>query len=119
MRQIKVTNFQGKQFEGDWNEKVYPSKVQGRPELHRIYVGGTEIHITDEELQRITNDIQDSKEANEEANMRMIVNLFEGLTDENKRKIVNTLMKKYIETKDIDKQMNLFDLLDKWIAIAK
>jgi hypothetical protein len=119
MRRITVTSYNGQKFEGDWNEKVYPSKIQGKPELHRIYVNNTEIHITDEELQKITNDIQNSKEANEEANMRMIIKLFEGLADDNKRRIVNALMKKYIETKDIDKQMDLYVMLDKWVEITK
>lgn len=38
MKTIKVINFKGDVYEGDWNEKVYSSKIERHPELHRIYI---------------------------------------------------------------------------------
>lgn len=54
MKTIKVINFKGDAYEGDWNEKVYSSKIEGHPELHRIYINNDSIHITQDEYMRIT-----------------------------------------------------------------
>lgn len=54
MKTIKVTNFKGDVYEGDWNEKIYSSKIEGHPELHRIYINNVPIHITQDEYMRIT-----------------------------------------------------------------
>lgn len=53
MRTVKVTNFKGTEYEGAWNEKTYSSKVEGQPELIRIYLSNEEIHITEEEYSKL------------------------------------------------------------------
>lgn len=55
MRTIKVKNYRGNEYNGEWNEKIYSSKIQEYPELLRIYVNNNCIHITPEEYKRITN----------------------------------------------------------------
>ena len=40
MKKISVKNFKGEEFEGMWNEKTYSSKIDGRPDLYRIYLDG-------------------------------------------------------------------------------
>ena len=44
MKKISVKNFKGEEFEGMWNEKTYSSKIDGRPDLYRIYLDGESIH---------------------------------------------------------------------------
>jgi hypothetical protein len=118
MREITVKNFQGKEFTGKWNGKTYPSKIEGRPDLHRIYVDDMAIHITDEELERIVNEIQSAENKNEETTMQLIMKMFDGLTDENKRKIVNALMSQYTEKKRYDlsdeQKTKIFEVRIKW-----
>jgi hypothetical protein len=118
MREITVKNFQGKEFTGKWNGKTYPSKIEGRPELHRIYIDDTAVHITDEELNRIVNEIQGAENKNEETTMQLIMKMFDGLTDENKRKIVNALMSQYTEKKRYDlsdeQKTKIFEARVKW-----
>ena len=45
MKKISVKNFKGEEFEGMWNEKTYSSKIDGRPDLYRIYLDGESIHV--------------------------------------------------------------------------
>lgn len=52
---ITVTDHQGQECSGQWNGKTYKSKVEDREELYRIYLDKKEIHITYEELDRLTN----------------------------------------------------------------
>jgi len=40
-----------------WNVKYYESKIPGRPELNRIYIDEEEIHVTQEELQKVLREI--------------------------------------------------------------
>lgn len=56
MKNIEVKNFKGTTYSGSWNGKSYSSKIEGREELHRIYLDGDPIHITDEELKRIQDE---------------------------------------------------------------
>lgn len=65
MKNIEVTNFNGKKYEGSWNEKTYKSNVSNRPDLYRIYVDEQPIHITEEEYNRLVA-------GNEEAEKRML-----------------------------------------------
>lgn len=53
MKNIEVTNFNGKKYKGSWNEKTYKSNVSNRPDLYRIYVDEQPIHITEEEYSRL------------------------------------------------------------------
>lgn len=50
---ITTTNYKGKKFSGKWNEKVYASQIDDRPELKRIYIDNERIHITEEEYARL------------------------------------------------------------------
>lgn len=65
MKNIEVTNFNGKKYEGSWNEKTYKSNVSNRPDLYRIYVDEQPIHITEEEYNRLVT-------GNEEAEKRIL-----------------------------------------------
>ena len=59
MKHINVVNYKGTQYSGSWNGKAYSSKVEGREDLHRIYVDNDPIHITNEELKRLQSDDAD------------------------------------------------------------
>lgn len=59
MKNITVLNYKGQEFTGSWNGKAYSSKVEGRDDLHRIYVESNPIHIEDAELKRLQS--EDSK----------------------------------------------------------
>jgi hypothetical protein len=65
MKNIEVTDFNGKKYEGSWNEKTYKSKVSDRPELYRIYVNEQPIHITEVEYNCLVT-------CNEEVKKRML-----------------------------------------------
>ena len=54
MKNITVKNYQGKEFSGNWNEKVYSSKIDGRSDLLRIYINNEAVHITEEEHTKIS-----------------------------------------------------------------
>lgn len=56
MKKISVVNYKGTQYSGEWNGKSYSSKIEGRDELHRIYVDNDPVHITDEELKRLQDE---------------------------------------------------------------
>ena len=56
MKNITVLNYKGQEFTGSWNGKAYSSKVDGRDDLHRIYVDSNPIHIEDSELKRLQSE---------------------------------------------------------------
>lgn len=56
MKNITVLNYKGQEFTGSWNGKAYSSKVEGREDLHRIYVDSNPIHIEDTELKRLQSE---------------------------------------------------------------
>jgi len=60
MKNITVKNFQGNEYTGKWNEKVYSSKIAGREDLLRIYVDNQAMHITKEEYKKISDNIERS-----------------------------------------------------------
>lgn len=74
MKEITVTNYKGNVYTGKWNEKTYSSKIDGMPELFRIYIDGNAIHITKEELSKIADDI---KKIENNARLEDIDNFFE------------------------------------------
>ena len=57
MKNISVSDFKGEFFSGEWNEKTYSSQISGKENLYRIYVSNELIHITRQELEKITFDI--------------------------------------------------------------
>ena len=73
---ITTTNYKGKKFNGKWNEKVYASQIDDRPELKRIYIDNERIHITEEEYaqmrQRIYRELLAEKDAIMEAVRRQL-----------------------------------------------
>lgn len=56
MKNITVSNYKGQEFTGSWNGKAYSSKIDGRDDLHRIYVDSNPIHIEDAELKRLQSE---------------------------------------------------------------
>ena len=58
MKNISVVSFDGKNIDGLWNEKVYSCKIEGRNDLIRIYVNNKEVHITQDEFNRISDNIK-------------------------------------------------------------
>ena len=62
MKNITVLNFKGESFSGEWNEKTYSSQISGKEDLYRIYVSNEPIHITRQELEKITSDINKNDE---------------------------------------------------------
>ena len=65
-RNVKVIDYEGTKYSGHWNGKNYPSQIEGRDDLHRIYVENVPIHITAGELKKLQSD--------EVARGKMIVN---------------------------------------------
>lgn len=49
MINVKVKNYKGKEYTGIWNGKTYSSSIDGAPELRRIYVDNSPLHITETE----------------------------------------------------------------------
>lgn len=62
MKNISVSDFKGEFFSGEWNEKTYSSQISGKENLYRIYVSNELIHITRQELEKITSDINKNDE---------------------------------------------------------
>lgn len=52
MEKIKIIDYNGTEKQGSWNGKVYPSKIENS---YRIYIDNTEVLISLEEANRITN----------------------------------------------------------------
>lgn len=55
-RNVKVIDYKGTKYSGHWNGKNYPSQIEGRDDLHRIYVENAPIHITAGELKKLQSD---------------------------------------------------------------
>ena len=55
-RNVKVIDYKGTKYSGHWNGKRYPSQIEGRDDLHRIYVENTPVHITAGELKKLQAD---------------------------------------------------------------
>lgn len=88
MKKISVKNYKGTEFEGAWNEKTYSSKIDGRPDLYRIYINNESVHIEKEELEKIVDDIKTEekkrKEKDNAAKLEKIEALLNELSYENK-----------------------------------
>ena len=88
MKNISVRNYKGTEFEGAWNEKTYSSKIDGRPDLYRIYVDNESVHIEKEELAKIVDDIKTEekkrKERDNAAKLEKIEAMLGELSYENK-----------------------------------
>ena len=88
MKKISVKNYKGTEFEGEWNEKTYSSKIDGRPDLYRIYISNESVHIEKEELAKIVDDIKAEekkrKEKDNAAKLEKIEAMLGELSYENK-----------------------------------
>ena len=56
MKRIEVVNYKGEKYSGLWNGKSYSSKIDGHPELCRIYLDNDPVHVTSEELKRLQDE---------------------------------------------------------------
>ena len=74
-----------------WNEKTYSSKIDGRPDLYRIYLDGESIHVEKKELEKIVVDIKveekKQRERENTAKLEKIEALVSELSYENKIKL--------------------------------
>lgn len=52
MKNLKIVDYNGKEIEGNWNGKIYPSKIEN---TKRIYINNAEVIITNTEADKITN----------------------------------------------------------------
>lgn len=57
---VKINNYKGNEFEGDWNEKFYESNLDDKT-LFRVYINNRPYHITKEEKERILEKISTNK----------------------------------------------------------
>lgn len=56
MKRIDVVNYKGEKYSGLWNGKSYSSKIDGHPELCRIYLDNDPVHVASEELKRLQDE---------------------------------------------------------------
>lgn len=49
---ITVVDHEGTEQQGKWNGKVYSSKIDGKPELARIYLDNKEVHVDKDILEK-------------------------------------------------------------------
>lgn len=95
MKNIKVTDYLGKEFEGNWNEKFYSSKIEG---TKRIYVDNVEVLIKNEDVEKIGNV--------EKANRQVADNYFSKLNTQEREEVL-----KYMSInlqKEYKKEDNLY-----------
>lgn len=75
MKNITVVDYNGITYEGEWNGKTYTSQVLGREDLYRMYVSNEAIHITKEELKKISDDVERSDKEISDGILKMIMRL--------------------------------------------
>lgn len=101
MKKVTVSNFKGQEFSGDWNEKTYSSRINGCPELHRIYINSEQIHITEEELSNITENLESIKseqKKQQSLNAKMRAKeLFNQMTDEDSYELAESIIYKFLQ----------------------
>lgn len=107
MQEIKIVNYEGKEYTGIWNERTYTSKIACKPELRRIYVNNEEIHITEEEYKKILGDSLAAKQLINVENKNHIKQCVDKLSVRDKLEILTYLMndKKINELCYIDKEI--------------
>ena len=101
MKNITIKNYKGAEFSGDWNGKTYPSTVEGRTDLVRIYVNNEVANVSAEEIKNlganIDKDIKIKKmeslenlvrDSNEEELVQLMLNILASNT-----KVANALYK--------------------------
>lgn len=109
MSEISVFSFEGKEFSGYWNEKIYSSQIDGKSELLRIYVDGKVLHITPEEYMRITNTT--SEEYKEKEFQEKILSRRESVKNMSLQEKVDILTTILINESVSLKKNNLIDII--------
>lgn len=87
MKSINVTNYKGTEYNGAWNGKAYSSKVEGREDLHRIYIDNNPINITSEELKRLQNNDEKRQKNIAIGKVSEFFDWMEGQSDEIKKQM--------------------------------
>ena len=115
MKNITVKNYQGKEFSGNWNGKVYSSKIDGRSDLIRIYVNNEAVHITEEEHAKISESITDDmKEKAERESLNASIkvkNLLPLMTQKDRFEIAQHMI--YDLVKELNPDTDEYDALKK------
>ena len=91
MKKVDLENYKGSKIQGDWNEKFYSSNVEGRSDLHRIYVNGDVWHITEEAKEKLIAETSNSKAEENSKRITIIKENFSKLDDEAKKAILSYL----------------------------
>jgi len=60
MKFVKIIDHTGRELEGEWNRKIYMSNKGA--DLHRVYIDGEELHISEDQLQSISNSPEEAKD---------------------------------------------------------
>lgn len=99
MKNIRIIDYLGNEFDGSWNEKFYSSKING---TKRIYIDNTEVIIKNEDVDKIGNA--------DKANRQVIDNYFSKLNtlerEETLKFLSENLQKEY--KKENDLYINIF-----------
>ena len=103
MINVKVKNYKGKEYTGIWNGKTYSSSIDGAPELRRIYVDNSPLHITETELAKLLDEKDDIKRGKEEH----VKETLKSMPFESKLNVLSTLLNddKFIELCKTDKEV--------------
>lgn len=112
MRNIKINDYLGNEFEGNWNEKFYSSKIEN---TKRIYVDNKEVIIKNEDIEKIST--------TEKAGKNVINNYFSKLNMEEKAEVLTylstNLQKEYkkennLYTNEFEKDSNKYLLVEEF-----
>lgn len=92
MKRIKVKNWKGNEYEGEWNEKFYEAQVEGdKTGIYRIYINNERIHITEEEKEKIIKEIAGNKIEEDNQRIRIIKEEFRKLDKKAKELLIEYL----------------------------
>lgn len=107
MKEIKTKDWKGNEYEGKWNGKTYKSSVLDHPELVCVYVSNRQVHISQEEADRLCKENEISKHQRAKDYVATILDrlsfderyaLFELLIND------SSICDKYISKKELDRR---------------
>lgn len=90
MKDVKITNWQGKEIKGKWNEKFYDSQLEDKT-LVRIYIDNQRWHITKEEQERLIKEISQNKIDEDNYRIGIIIENFMQLDNEAREMLIDHL----------------------------
>lgn len=94
MVNVKVTNWKGNEYTGQWNEKFYNPEIEGIPAgCWRIYIDNERIHISNEEKERLLKQVSSCKIEEDNNRIRIIKEEFEKLDEQAKKLLVSYLQR--------------------------